>query len=441
MKINEKSMNILQETLEILFNEGITDAKEAIKKPEIKSLLDEIFKKYNKTDNISYSDLANYFSNDEIFDLVLLYLTDYKKIEISDSIEEEQEVVDELELLDYATESKNNDPVGLFLKELNQSCYDKMTPEEEKEKFMVYLKSKEENDGVGNPIIRQEIIQRNIKLVVSIAKHYAKKMSLSDLINVGIKGLDIAVDRYDPERGYKFSTYSTWWIKQAITRFISNEQRLIRLPVHLHEEINKIYREQAKYESINGVSPTIEELSKLTNLPKERIIRNLEVATKPQSLQDPVANDDSSTDEVQDFIADPKESVEDIIEQKDCLKMIIKALCACVDGERGSCQYKTSLKGIRVVIERKGINLCDERLENDENAKWLLHEIVTYLHVSPNLITSDEQKTLEKVGKEMGVTRERIRQVEAKTLRKLKNPIRYKYIKDYMMYPDKNRMC
>ena len=275
---------------------------------------------------------------------------------------------------------KINDPVKMYLKQIG--CYKLLSPQEEIELA--------KRIQPGDKRAKDQLTQANLRLVVSIAKRYVGRgMLFLDLIQEGNLGLIKAVEKFDYTRGYKFSTYATWWIKQAITRAIADQARTIRIPVHMVETINKITRIQRQLVQEKGREPTPEEIAEKLDgtITPERVREIQKIALDPVSLETPIGEEDDS--HLGDFIED-KEAVSpsDYTTKsllKDELRSVMKEL---TDREE------------RVLRLRYGLD-------------------------------DDRPRTLEEVGKEFGVTRERIRQIEAKAIRKLRHPTRSKRFGDY----------
>ena len=272
-----------------------------------------------------------------------------------------------------------DDPVRMFLKEIG------------KIKLLTFA---EENNLAsrmvkGDKEAKKQLIESNLRLVVSIAKRYiGRGMNFLDLIQEGNLGLIKAVEKYDPTRGYKFSTYATWWIRQAITRAIADQARTIRIPVHMVETINKLIRTSRHLLQVLGREPTPEEIAKEVEMPVDKVRDILKVAQDPISLETPVGEEEESN--LGNFIPDedapsPSEQAAD-----DLLKEHIE-------------DVMTTLTPREAKVLRLRFGLDDGRM-----------------------------RTLEEVGKEFMVTRERIRQIEAKALRKLRHPSRSKRLKDFM---------
>jgi RNA polymerase primary sigma factor len=272
-----------------------------------------------------------------------------------------------------------SDPVRMYLKEIGRIPLLNRTEE-------IDIAQKNED---ADPKAKQHLIDANLRLVVSIAKKYiGRGMTFLDLIQEGNKGLIRAVEKYNWRKGFKFSTYATWWIRQAITRAIADQARTIRIPVHMVETINKLMRISRQLMQELGREPTAEEIGKVMEIEPERVNEILKVSQKTTSLETPIGDDGDSY--LGDFIADenqltPYDSTANRMLKED----IERVLSTLTDREA------------RVVRMRFGLN-------------------------------SSRAMTLEEVGKKFGVTRERIRQIEAKALRKLKHPSLRKKLQDFL---------
>lgn len=272
-----------------------------------------------------------------------------------------------------------DDPVRMYLKEIGK---------------IPLLSAEEEIDlaekmGDGNEDAKRKLVEANLRLVVSIAKRYVGRgMLFLDLIQEGNLGLIKAVEKFDYKKGFKFSTYATWWIRQAITRAIADQARTIRIPVHMVETINKLIRVHRQLLQENGRDPKPEELAKEMDLPEDKIREIMKIAQEPVSLETPIGEEEDS--HLGDFIPDDDAPAP---------------------------------------AEAAAYSLLKEQLEdvlatlNDREQKVLTLRFG---------LDDGRARTLEEVGKEFDVTRERIRQIEAKALRKLRHPSRSKKLKDYL---------
>lgn len=272
-----------------------------------------------------------------------------------------------------------DDPVRMYLKEIGKIPL--LKPHEEIE----YAKRMMEGDEVA----KQRLVEANLRLVVSIAKRYVGRgMLFLDLIQEGNLGLIKAVEKFDYERGFKFSTYATWWIRQAITRAIADQARTIRIPVHMVETINRLIRTSRHLLQQLGREPTPEEIAKEMDMSVEKVMEIQKIAQDPVSLETPIGEEDDS--HLGDFIQD-----EDSPAPHDAASY----------------------------------TLLREQLEEVMNTLTPREAKVLKLRFG---LEDGKARTLEEVGKEFDVTRERIRQIEAKALRKLRHPSRSKKLRDYM---------
>lgn len=292
-----------------------------------------------------------------------------------------QKKVSKKEMSDMSAPSgvKINDPVRMYLKEIGRVSL--LTADEE-----VALALKIEQ---GDQEAKQRLAEANLRLVVSIAKRYVGRgMQFLDLIQEGNMGLMKAVEKFDYRKGFKFSTYATWWIRQAITRAIADQARTIRIPVHMVETINKLIRIQRQLLQDLGREPTPEEIGAEMDIPTEKVREILKIAQEPVSLETPIGEEDDS--HLGDFIED---------------------------------QDATSPE------DHASYELLKEQLESVLDTLTDREENVLRLRFG---LDDGRTRTLEEVGKVFGVTRERIRQIEAKALRKLRHPSRSKQLKDFL---------
>lgn len=288
-----------------------------------------------------------------------------------------EELTDE-ELLG-SNSAKVNDPVRMYLKEIGVVP---LLSNEEEKKLAIAVEN-------GDLEAKQRLAEANLRLVVSIAKRYVGRgMQFLDLIQEGNMGLMKAVDKFDYSKGFKFSTYATWWIRQAITRAIADQARTIRIPVHMVETINKLVREQRNLLQELGQDPTPEQIAERMDMTPDKVREILKIAQEPVSLETPIGEEDDS--HLGDFIED------EVIENP-------------VD-------YTT-----RVVLREQLDEVLDTLTDREENVLRLRFGL-----------DDGKMRTLEDVGKVFNVTRERIRQIEAKALRKLRHPSRSKQLKDFI---------
>ncbi|HBT49957.1 MAG: RNA polymerase sigma factor [Caldanaerobacter subterraneus] len=272
-----------------------------------------------------------------------------------------------------------DDPVRMYLKEIGKIPL--LTPEEE-----IELAKRIEQ---GDEEAKKRLIEANLRLVVSIAKRYVGRgMLFLDLIQEGNLGLLKAVEKFDYRKGYKFSTYATWWIRQAITRAIADQARTIRIPVHMVETINKLIRVQRQLLQELGREPTPEELAKEMGMPEEKVREILKIAQEPVSLETPIGEEEDS--HLGDFIPD---------------------------------------EDAPAPAEAAAYTMLKEQLMDVLDTLTPREEKVLRLRFG---LDDGRARTLEEVGKEFNVTRERIRQIEAKALRKLRHPSRSKKLKDFL---------
>ena len=272
-----------------------------------------------------------------------------------------------------------DDPVKAYLKEIGRVPL--LTAEQETELARAAQ--------AGNEDARRKLSEANLRLVVSVAKRYAGRgLPFLDLIQEGNLGLMKAAEKFEPERGFKFSTYATWWIRQAITRAIADQARTIRIPVHMVETINKVIRVSRQLMQELGHDPSPEEISEEMGMPVDKVREILKIAQEPVSLETPIGEEEDS--HLGDFIPD---------------------------------------EGVSEPSEAASFTLLKEQLVDVLSTLTPREEKVLKLRFG---IEDGRTRTLEEVGKEFNVTRERIRQIEAKALRKLRHPSRSKKLKDFL---------
>ncbi len=350
----------------------------------------KIVKKAKENGKMTYGELAKELenTNPEQIDKVFDAFEEMGVNLLSDDFEEEPDIEDLKEVedlkLDQITDTSYegisvDDPVRMYLREIGK------IPLLSYEKELELAKRILENDEEA----KQELAEANLRLVVSIAKKYVGRgMLFLDLIQEGNMGLIKAVEKFDYTKGFKFSTYATWWIRQAITRAIADQARTIRIPVHMVETINRLIRTSRHLLQQLGREPTPEEIAQEMELPVEKVMEIQKIAQDPVSLETPIGEEDDS--HLGDFIQD-----EDSPAPHDAASY----------------------------------TLLREQLEEVMNTLTPREAKVLKLRFG---LEDGKARTLEEVGKEFDVTRERIRQIEAKALRKLRHPSRSKKLRDYM---------
>ncbi|MDE7366804.1 MAG: RNA polymerase sigma factor RpoD [Lachnospiraceae bacterium] len=309
----------------------------------------------------------------------VLSMTDEEPDDIPFEIEEE-----EVEQIDISVPEgvSIEDPVRMYLKEIGKVPL--LSAEEE-----ITLAQIMENGGLEGENAKKKLAEANLRLVVSIAKRYVGRgMLFLDLIQEGNLGLIKAVEKFDYRKGYKFSTYATWWIRQAITRAIADQARTIRIPVHMVETINKLVRVQRQLLQELGREPSPEEIAKEMNMPVERVREILKISQEPVSLETPIGEEEDS--HLGDFIQD---------------------------------------ENVPVPADAAAFTLLKEQLVEVLDTLTEREQKVLRLRFG---LDDGRARTLEEVGKEFSVTRERIRQIEAKALRKLRHPSRSRKLKDFL---------
>ena len=346
--------------------------------------------KHKKT-SMAFQEVIDYFSDidlteeqiEQIYEAMEKAHVDLLKIEDIEVPEDffEEEASEELAQIDFSVPDGVNmeDPVRMYLKEIGK------VPLLSSEEEMELAKRIEAGDDEA----KKRLSEANLRLVVSIAKrHVGRGMQLLDLIQEGNLGLIKAVEKFDYRKGYKFSTYATWWIRQAITRAIADQARTIRIPVHMVETINKLIRASRHLLQELGREPSVEEIAEEMNMPLDKVREIMKIAQEPVSLETPIGEEEDS--HLGDFIPDN-------------------------DAPAPS--------------EAASFMLLKEQLVDVLNTLTSREEKVLRLRFG---LDDGRARTLEEVGKEFNVTRERIRQIEAKALRKLRHPTRSKKLKDYL---------
>ncbi len=348
-----------------------------------------------KKNILEYQEINDYFQDMELdaekFEKILDFLEE-KNIDVLRITDDDDDVSDEEILLEEEDEVEVEkidlsvpdgvsieDPVRMYLKEIGKVPL--LTAEEE-----IELAKRME---LGDQEAKKRLAEANLRLVVSIAKRYVGRgMLFLDLIQEGNLGLIKAVEKFDYRKGYKFSTYATWWIRQAITRAIADQARTIRIPVHMVETINKLIRVSRQLLQELGREPTPEEIAEEMDMPVERVREILKISQEPVSLETPIGEEEDS--HLGDFIQDDN---------------------------------------VPVPADAAAFTLLKEQLEEVLGTLTEREQKVLTLRFG---LEDGRARTLEEVGKEFNVTRERIRQIEAKALRKLRHPSRSRKLKDYL---------
>lgn len=355
-------------------------------KPENLEEVQKLIKSGKKEGELTYEEIMDSLEDieldsediDEIYDVfdeLNIDIIDNEKEDDDDKDEDDDSELD----LSIPQGVGIDDPVRMYLKEIGK--VDLLTAEEE-----VSLAKRMEQ---GDMEAKRQLVEANLRLVVSIAKKYVGRgMLFLDLIQEGNMGLMKAVEKFDYTKGYKFSTYATWWIRQAITRSIADQARTIRIPVHMVETINKLIRVSRQLLQEKGREPTPEEIGEEMDMSADKVREIKKIAQEPVSLETPIGEEEDSHlgDFIEDEDAPAPASAASYMLLRDQLDNVLDTL---TDREK------------RVLELRFGIE-------------------------------DGRPRTLEEVGKEFGVTRERIRQIEAKALRKLRHPSRSKKLKDYL---------
>lgn len=392
---------------------------------EFETILKELVELGKKNGFVSMKDITNYYSEDsEEYDAIEKELV-RQEIDIvpDDSINDELDanepnLLEEIEEVDVSTfdqlpaSVKVDDPVRMYLKDIGKITL--LTLEEETELAKEVVEGREAKEKLEeidsddqntvsqeeyehlldlvdrSEIAKDKLVNANLRLVVSIAKRYlGRGLQFLDLIQEGNMGLIKAVDKFDHHKGFKFSTYATWWIRQAITRAVADQARTIRIPVHMVETINKLVRVQRQLVQELSREPTPQEVADRMDISVEKVQQIQKIAQEPISLESPVGEEEDSN--LGDFVSDPH----------------------ALDPYEYTAKMKL-------------------REELDAVLSTLTPREARVLRLRFGLIDG-RQRTLEEVGKEFNVTRERIRQIEAKALRKLKHPSRSRKLKDFMI--------
>ena len=349
----------------------------SISDQQLKTITDELTAVYGKKGSIGSEELCDKLEkiNATLEQVESIYKAlEDAKIEIVDEYDRTKDLYDEI-----SKEISMDDPVKMYLKDIGK--YTLLSTEEE-----IELAEKMMN---GDEDAKKKLTESNLRLVVSIAKRYVGRgMHLLDLFSEGNLGLMKAVEKFDYTKGFKFSTYATWWIRQAITRAIADQARTIRIPVHMVETINKVIRVSRQLLQEYGREPTPEEIAEKMGISVSKVVEIQKIAQDPVSLETPIGEEEDS--KLGDFIEDDNAaSPSDIVTFSMLKQQLITVLDTLTPREE------------KVLRLRYGID-------------------------------DGKTRTLEEVGKEFNVTRERIRQIEAKALRKLRHPSRSKKLKEYL---------
>ena len=394
-KENTENKEILEESKKAAGKDAAEETADENAQEKFHEKLKELLSLAKKKKNmLEYQEISDFFADMQLdaeqFEKILDFLeaNNIDVLRITDDdvdddmlleVEEEEEI--EVEKVDLSVPDgvSIEDPVRMYLKEIGKVPL--LSAEEE-----IELAKRME---LGDQEAKKRLAEANLRLVVSIAKRYVGRgMLFLDLIQEGNLGLIKAVEKFDYRKGYKFSTYATWWIRQAITRAIADQARTIRIPVHMVETINKLIRVSRQLLQELGREPTPEEIAKEMNMPEERVREILKISQEPVSLETPIGEEEDS--HLGDFIQDDNVPVPADAAAFTLLKeQLVEVLDTLTDREQ------------KVLRLRFGLD-------------------------------DGRARTLEEVGKEFNVTRERIRQIEAKALRKLRHPSRSRKLKDFL---------
>ena len=388
--LGENKENSAAKTADAGAENGVASAQEKFQ-IKFRELLALAKKKNNM---LEYQEISDFFSDMQLdaeqFEKILDFLeaNNIDVLRITDDDVDDEMLLDvddedeiEVEKIDLSVPDgvSIEDPVRMYLKEIGKVPL--LSAEEE-----IELAKRME---LGDQEAKKRLAEANLRLVVSIAKRYVGRgMLFLDLIQEGNLGLIKAVEKFDYRKGYKFSTYATWWIRQAITRAIADQARTIRIPVHMVETINKLIRVSRQLLQELGREPTPEEIAAEMNMPVERVREILKISQEPVSLETPIGEEEDS--HLGDFIQDDN---------------------------------------VPVPADAAAFTLLKEQLEEVLGTLTEREQKVLTLRFG---LEDGRARTLEEVGKEFNVTRERIRQIEAKALRKLRHPSRSRKLKDYL---------
>ena len=388
--LGENKENSAAKTADAGAENGVASAQEKFQ-IKLRELIALAKKKKNM---LEYQEISDFFSDMQLdaeqFEKILDFLeaNNIDVLRITDDDVDDEMLLDvddedeiEVEKIDLSVPDgvSIEDPVRMYLKEIGKVPL--LSAEEE-----IELAKRME---LGDQEAKKRLAEANLRLVVSIAKRYVGRgMLFLDLIQEGNLGLIKAVEKFDYRKGYKFSTYATWWIRQAITRAIADQARTIRIPVHMVETINKLIRVSRQLLQELGREPTPEEIAAEMNMPVERVREILKISQEPVSLETPIGEEEDS--HLGDFIQDDN---------------------------------------VPVPADAAAFTLLKEQLEEVLGTLTEREQKVLTLRFG---LEDGRARTLEEVGKEFNVTRERIRQIEAKALRKLRHPSRSRKLKDYL---------